>query len=396
MTWAAHPAPEPVLPVAASPAPPIGSPPARASAGETLHGKEGPWGLLEYTPMSIAPARDVLQVDGEIRPTRWSFPLHTRPQVEAVLATAGLTPAQIATLAAARWEVDPRGASIVAPADLILAIPPQVRASLYAFLARYPENAHGAALAFAPDELERRLASSGLTPASVGHFRRLLYRRGDTVFFADDRTLLPLLADRDQRIRAVGLLARQSSYAVRLKLDARSNIEQLLQYWGKPGRSKDLEPILTSLAGVPGGYALDLAHLLPPIPRRRVYTYPRRSTPGDEAKNCHWTSLNFFAEVADDRLLELDRAAAEVKAHYRPVTDPTFGDVVVLVHRQSGAVVHSATYLADELVFTKNGFGLYEPWMYMRLPQMIALYDQQLGETGAVKVLFYRRRNLRS
>ena len=34
--------------------------------------------------------------------------------------------------------------------------------------------------------------------------------------------------------------------------------------------------------------------------------------------------------------------------------DPQFGDVILLVN-QDNVLVHSATYLADDVVFTKNG-----------------------------------------
>jgi hypothetical protein len=270
---------------------------------------------------------------------------------------------------------------------------PQVRASLYAVLARYPENSHGAALAFTPEELEQRLASSGLSRASVDLFRRLLYRRGDTVFFADDRTLLPMLTDSDERVKLALFLSRQETYAVRLRIDAASDLPALLQYWGRPGRSKDIEPILTSLSAVPGGYALDLAHLLPPVPRRRIYTFPRPGPSGDEGKNCHWSSLNFYAETPEDRFINVKDARAEVTANYRPITEPSFGDLVVLVDRETGSVVHSAVYLADDLVFTKNGFGYSEPWMYMQLRAMADLYALQLGKPDGIKILLYRKRH---
>jgi len=57
-------------------------------------------------------------------------------------------------------------------------------------------------------------------------------------------------------------------------------------------------------------------------------------------------------------------------------------------------VVHSAVYLADDLVFTKNGFGLAEPWMYMPLDRMMKIYSLHLGQPDSVKVLLYRRRGV--
>jgi hypothetical protein len=394
MLWpaAASPPPVPAAAAAATSALPTGARPTNETEGQTFLGKPGPWGVLEYTPIVIAPPRDLIDVDSEITPTRWSFPQHTRAEAEATLVSAGLEPPALAALAAAGWRVGGGAAVVIPPRELIVGLPPEVRASLYAVLARYPENAHGAALAFTAAELERRVAASGLAPATVALLRGLLYRRGDTVFFADDRTLLAVLNDREERARAALFLARQETYAVRLRIDPGTDLHRVLQYWGKPGRSKDIEPILTSLAAVPGGYALDLAHLLPPIPRRRIYTYPRPDQRGDEARNCHWTSLNFHAETPDDHFINVKDARAEVNARYRQVAEPAFGDLVVLVDRDTGTVVHSATYLADDLVFTKNGFGFSEPWMYMQLAVMAEQYALQLGKPGGIKILLYRRR----
>jgi hypothetical protein len=58
--------------------------------------------------------------------------------------------------------------------------------------------------------------------------------------------------------------------------------------------------------------------------------------------------------------------------------------------------VHSAIYLADDLVFTKNGFGFAEPWLYMELGSMADLYSLMLGKRGSIKILLYRRRGSRA
>jgi hypothetical protein len=360
----------------------------------SFEGQPGPWGVLEYTPISIAPPRDLIDVNGDITPTRWTFPGRSRAEAESLLREAGLEPAQLAALKDG-WKLSPGRVTVTPDPAVILGLTPPVRAALYAVLARHPENVQNGAMAFNPRDLEQRLAGSGLAPASVDLFRRLLYQRGEVVFFADDRTLLPLLPTPDERMRMVLVLARQQTYAVRLRIDGKSDLQALLAYWGSPGRTKDIEPILSSLATVPGGYALDLAHLLPAIPRRRIYTYPRPGNSGDDSKNCHWTSLNFHSDTAADRLADVTAARNEVAAHYREVKQPAFGDLVLLVDGDSGTVVHSATYLADDLVFTKNGFGFAEPWMYMELGAMSELYSLMLGKPGSIKILLYRRRGSR-
>jgi hypothetical protein len=396
-SWAMWPEPA-SPPAAAPPRPPAEAPstPAPPRSSISFDGKAGPWGRLEYTPIVIAPPRELLKVDGEITPTRWAFPGYSRAKVEQLLRAVGLDASELATLAASPWKVNDTMTSVTPPPSLILELKPEVRSDLYAVLARFPENLHNAALAFTPETLERRLAGSGLSPRSVGLFRRLVYRQGDVLFFADDRALLPLLDSPEQRARLALFLARKETLAVRLKIDAKTDIDQLLRYWGFNGRSKDIEPILASLLEVPGGYELDMAHLLPAIPRRRIFTYPRPGPSGDEAKNCHWTSLNFHRETADDRLTNMAAAKAELAAHYRRVTEPTFGDLVMLLDADTSSVVHTATYLADDLVFTKNGIGLAQPWLYMPLRSLADLYGLQLGKPGGIKILLYRRKHARA
>jgi hypothetical protein len=378
------------------PAPPAPTlpPTGKVTASPSFDGKAGPWGLFEYTPIQIAPPADLIKVNGDIVPSRWFFRGLVRRQVEQLFQQAGLDTAQLEVLARSPWKTGDGGVSVTPPSSLILGLAPPARSALYAILARNPENVHNSALAFEPDDLERRLAASQLAPATVDQFRKLLYRQGDMVFFADDRTLLPMVTDDEERTRLVLMLARQQTYAVRLKLNENSDLPQLLQYWGTPGRTKDIEPILRSLVTVPGGYRLDLAHLLPPVARRRIFTYPRPGKNGDETKNCHWTSLNFHRDPAIDAFADPAQAAKEVAAHYVPVTTPAFGDLVVLADRETGAVVHSAVYLADDLVFTKNGFGLAEPWIYMPLDRMMKIYSLHLGQPDSVKVLLYRWRGV--
>jgi hypothetical protein len=390
IAFAARPDPTPPAPAAAPALPPN----AQAQTSPSFDGKTGSWGVFEYTPIRIAPPADLIRVDQEIIQSRWFFRGLARREVDQLFQQVGLDPDQLQTLARSPWKIGEGGTTVTPPPGLILGLQPPARSALYAVLARNPENVHNSALAFEPDDLESRLAASKLAPATVDLFRRLLYRQGDMVFFADDRTLLPMIADPEERTRLVLMLARQQTYAVRLKLNERSDLPKLLQYWGTPGRSKDIEPLLRSLVTVPGGYALDLAHLLPPVARRRIFTYPRPGKQGDETKNCHWTSLNFFRDPAIDQFADPAQAAKEVAAHYLPVTAPTFGDLVVLADKDSGAVVHSAVYLADDLVFTKNGFGLAEPWMYMPLDKMMKIYSLHLGQPDSVKVLLYRRRGV--
>lgn len=188
-------------------------------------------------------------------------------------------------------------------------------------------------------------------------------------------------------------LASEDTYAVGLRIQPDSDLVQLIHYWGSTGRVKDIEPIFRSLQMVPEGFSLDLAHLLPGVARRRIYTYPNPDQPLDDQKNCHWTSFNFHSDVADDRYIDVQFAQRELDAAYEQVAEPRFSDLVIFVNKETSAVIHSAVYLADDLVFSKNGFGLLRPWIYTHVRSLVDLYSAHIGTPDAVKAILFRKRS---
>jgi len=64
------------------------------------------------------------------------------------------------------------------------------------------------------------------------------------------------------------------------------------------------------------------------------------------------------------------------------------GDLIFLLDGK-GAVIHSAVYIADDLVFTKNGINYAQPWILMRIKTLLGVYTC----TAEPKVLYYRRKD---
>nr|QMS48049.1 hypothetical protein WG33_0248 [uncultured bacterium] len=52
---------------------------------------------------------------------------------------------------------------------------------------------------------------------------------------------------------------------------------------------------------------------------------------------------------------------------------PTFGDVLMLV-KPGGDIIHSCVFIADNIVFTKNGANPSAPWILMTLDDVVAFY----------------------
>src|SRR5262249_14260033 len=113
------------------------------------------------------------------------------------------------------------------------------------------------------------------------------------------------------------------------------------------------------------------------------------SKEGDTAMDCHWTSLNFFNEVPDDRMADSKFAASYLMANYYQVGKPTaYGDIVLLLDA-NGNAIHSAVYLADDIVFTKNGNNFAQPWMLMRMKDLTSRYVSDQPP----RILAYRNKN---
>lgn len=178
--------------------------------------------------------------------------------------------------------------------------------------------------------------------------------------------------------------------------DCDDHIIQLEEYWNYDGRNKEVRPLFESLARVPGGCLLDVAHLLPPFARKRIYTFPDAvGDPLATKRNCHWTALNFFNDPADDRFCDpqyvkqvLDRDYVKFEG-----SDRRLGDILVLFH-PGGEALHSAVYVADDLVFTKNGGANTQPWIYMRLDDMLDYYTATCPPDNPPHMVTLRRKNL--
>jgi hypothetical protein len=173
-------------------------------------------------------------------------------------------------------------------------------------------------------------------------------------------------------------------------VDGSSDIDAMVAYWDFRGRSKGLRSLFESLARVPGGGELDISHVLTPFARKRLYAFPE---PSDDPKiwrrDCGWTALNFFNDTPDDGLSNPEYAGQVIQRDYEQVSAPKFGDIAALVDENSDSV-HLASYVADGLAFTKNGFNRTQPWMLMKLEDLVAHYS--INRAANLDVGYFRRK----
>ena len=99
----------------------------------------------------------------------------------------------------------------------------------------------------------------------------------------------------------------------------------------------------------------------------------------------------YFRETPDPAFSDPKIVLEQFQHEYRPAAgDPQYGDLVLLAKRD-GTLVHSAIYLADDIVFTKNGSTMIHPWMLSTTADLLKRYSFQLPP-GQHLTVSYRRK----
>ena len=76
-------------------------------------------------------------------------------------------------------------------------------------------------------------------------------------------------------------------------------------------------------------------------------------------------------------MLDIGAAVREIETMYEPTSDTAkFGDLLSFVRTENGQPIHSAIHVAGDIAFTKNGNGLFVPWVLMRTSDILALYAE--------------------
>jgi hypothetical protein len=327
------------------------------------------------------------------RAETWTFENMTPEEVRAAMQSSGVAEDEIQRALSSPMMSSENGNVVVTPDDgLIFSLDPQTRSKLYNVLARFNENEFMRfPFVFRTNTFEERFGDGKLKNETFASLKKLVYRRGDIDCFSDLDVLLKNISDDDERLRFVKALSRQNALLVGIRVWPDTDIDKIIQYWSRPTgvRLIDTRPLLESLQRHPGGGAAGILYFLPPFARERLYTYPLPSKLGDPAIDCHWSTMNFFNETPDNRFSDVKFIGAYISTNYYQIAKPTaYGDIILLMDDKNEAI-HSAVYLADDIVFTKNGNNFAQPWMLMRLKDLEAEYTTDV----APRVVVYRNKN---
>ncbi len=318
----------------------------------------------------------------------WTFEGMNPEAVRSLMQTCGLAAGDIDRALLPASMVFDNSNTIVKPAaGLVLSMPPKTRAKLYAELANYESNGlMHYPFCFSGNTFATKFDHGKISDTTYSLLKKMIYPRGDGQCFSDLPTLLLQVPDEKERMQLVKALSHQSALLVGIHVWPDTDVDKLVGYWAWPSgvRLINVRPLLESLQRRPNGGSASILYFLPPFARQRLYTYPLPSQLGDPTMDCHWSTMNFFNETPDNRFSNPNYTLTYLENNYYKIAKPTaYGDRIFLLDKKNNAI-HSAVYLADDIVFTKNGNNSAQPWMLMHLKDLLAEYSADVAPTVSV------------
>lgn len=340
---------------------------------------EKPWGHLEIQNMTMErPSEFVPEIPLQAAQTCWYFGSLEPAQIQALFASCDLTDSERAILSNTnRWHWETNGWSVLPGTNLAWNLNRPARQQIYDVLARYPENRlHQVPFRFPLAREEEWLENSGLAPETVDVAYRLMYRRGSSICFSDIEILSVLSSERERR-RLVRTLSRLPAVFVNLQVNAQTRLDPIIEYWEAVKPRQDTQPFLESLSRLPGGSSINITYFLPPFARTRIYDYPDgRTDDQNTGEDCFWAAMNFFNTQPDDRFADPQQRISILARDYAEIEgNLALGDIILLINRHR-IPFHACVYIADRVVFTKNGGTRNSPCLLMRMSDMLSYYNE--------------------
>ncbi|MDB6116228.1 MAG: hypothetical protein JWO08_9 [Verrucomicrobiaceae bacterium] len=356
--------------------------PARFEQGEPVWvSRSGPWGELEVRSLYLeAPDSLVAGLKQPNSTTSWNFPGASEDTLTALFVRAGLPSDMRAQLLNPQHILIHEGVwTLFIDPELLLALTQDQRSVIYRELSASSLNPMHAAPAYVVAENpEDWLSDAHITDEQKKMVRQLLWKDYDMLAFSDVSILLAGAKTDAEIAKVFKFMTRVRSLMVTLKLSPGSDPKPLAEYWTAEGRETECLPLILSATERQGMGSIDLTHLLPPMARTYLYTFPTLES-GAEGRlpDCQWTALNFFHSTPHDYFLDARLTATHLTEAYETVEGPyRYGDVLEFIDGR-GDAQHACVFLADNIVFTKNGEGMIKPWIMMWLADVKKLYQRE-------------------
>lgn len=351
--------------------------PAHIPVPASLEASPGPWGELELSRFLFTQSDEFLPpVPPGFCDPKWFFPNFTIRQAQDLFNACELTDKHKALLLTPSiYQQISNGCFVSPPPEVLLNMSAAARQRIYATLAQADfTSSHFYSFQFEPGDFAERFATSGLSPDKLAIINQMTFTNAGLVCLADLDVLRHVLTANDMKI-VLKTIHLSRCLLVKLRITPQSDVNALVHYWGQGGTKALVKPLLESLAKSPTTEVLSIALLLPPVPRSRLYVFPHSSTQTNKLReDCVWAALNFFNDPPDDRVLDPDYASQILRHDFKMTREaPAYGDLIVLFDG-TGRLVHACVYIADNIVFTKNGMDAMQPYVLMKIPDMLAIF----------------------
>lgn len=350
----------------------------------TQNTQPGPWGIIEYSRLVLEPSDHYIKLSTDLEDpgseTVWAILSDSPEGVCRTLADAGFETDKVASLTSSDQMVQnpATGWFEITPGEkVILEMTSEQRSKLYPQLQpQKPENPFYQPFALPPGGIrEITTTPTGLSERTISLIEQLTYSKSKAKRFSDIRLIFSKTDSYEEKVRILKVIGREPDLSARLIVNVQSDLASLEKYWGAGGRNRESLPMLRSVLAAEGVDRLDIAHLLPPTPRKLIHTYP---TPwgygiGTDMPDCFWTAFSFFSDDPPDR--HLDFTAHVFEERYETALPPfQFGDLILISDAETGEWIHACNLIADELVFTKNGRSMGRAWIISTLPEVVNSY----------------------
>ena len=355
--------------------------------------RTGAWGTLLTRDINLErPAEYLTEEVAAPRPEKWTFNNLKPDAVKKIFAQCGLSEAQVAgAFAPGNFAEHNSGTELTPMEEFLLAFTPEQRQKFFMAVAGLGVDLYWEfPYIFPGNDFAEICADPRLHPDDVKLLKKLAYPNGATMQLSDYFFLLEKIPTVERRTKLTQALSRQSAVMARLAIQPDTDIDKIAAYWGNmPNvRFTDIRPLMESIKQLPAGGSISLLYFLPKFARERLYTYPLPNQAGDPTMDCHWTTFNFANDPPDNRFNDPAYAVEFIRKNYYQISAPSqYGDILLLMNEKQ-EVKHSAVFIADNIVFTKNGNNYRQPWMLMRIPDLLATYPA----TPAMKPVYMRRK----
>lgn len=255
----------------------------------------------------------------------------------------------------------------------------QIRQKLYKIIGSYKDNyLYEAPIIYNSQNVKEWLFKCKLTNIVKKKLMKLIYVTKGLCCISDVYLVLPYIKNQEEFAALVQTLYRTKTVDASLLWDKGQNLEKLAAYWGTMSRKQIVLNILKKVNNSGHENKVNISMLLPDIPKGRLNTYSGIDEYKEAYKDCHWTTLNFFNKGIYKEYYNL-KSIYNFLGHISKPTDSNslkYGDIVSIFEKDN--LMHSCTYLADNLVLTKNGLGNLKPFVITYLGPIVSAYGNDV------------------